>query len=109
MRLLLCCLLSVVLDQASAVLCPEEDIHHGICRTDFRYRVTHDWIPYANATSEDGVKWKVLVDQYDYQNIFGKFSIPQGVWESVSNDGDTIQVSTVIILVIHYVTSIIFL
>ena len=96
MRLLLSCLLSVVLAQASAV-CPENI--HGICRTDFRYRSPHDWIQYSNATSGDGVKWRVVLDQYDYQNIFGSGSIPPGVWESVDEDGDNIQVSTMITLV----------
>ena len=81
-----------MLAQTSAASCPES--FHRICRTDFRYRVTHDWIPYANATSGDGIKWRVIVDQYDYQNLIGDFNIPPGVWKAVDNDGDHLGVST---------------
>ena len=66
-----------------------------ICRTDFRYRVLHDWIPYVNDTAvgvRGDVKWQVLVDQYDYQNILGQASIPAGVWMQRDVDGDGVQV-----------------
>lgn len=95
MQLLLCCLFGLVLTQVSAVQpdnCP--DSHHGICRTDFRYRTTHDWIPYANGTSGDGIRWRVLIDQYDYQNLLGQFNIPPGVWKDVDVDGDRRGVSS---------------
>ena len=58
------------------------------CRTDFRFRGAHDWIPYVNDTS-DGVrgqvKWQVLLDQYDYENLIGP-------WEARDVDGDGVQV-----------------
>ena len=50
------------------------------CRTDFQYRLAHDWIPYANDTSSG--TWKVLIDQYDYQSILG-FG---GVWKAIDAD-----------------------
>ena len=56
-----------------------------ICRTDFRYRLAHDWIPYANDTSSG--TWKVLIDQYDYQNLEGP-GIPPGVWSALDVDND---------------------
>ena len=63
-----------------------------ICRTFFLYRGAHDWIPYVNDTS-DGVrgevKWQVLLDQNDYENIIGTPSSP---WEVRDFDGDNIQV-----------------
>ena len=68
--------------------------HHNICRTDFRYRTPHDWIPYANDTSvgiRGDVKWQVLLDQYDYQHILGT-GIPPGVWTARDVDGDGNQV-----------------
>ena len=66
------------------------DDRHDICRTNFRYRVAHDWIPYANDTSSG--TWKVLLDQYDYQNILGT-GIPSGVWTERDIDGDGKQVN----------------
>ena len=52
------------------------------CRTDFQYRVAHDWIPYANNTSSG--TWKVLIDQYDYQSIIG--ADPSAVWKVIDAD-----------------------
>ena len=46
-----------------------DDSDNTICRTNFLYRMAHDWIPYANDTSSG--TWKVLIDQYDYLNIIG--------------------------------------
>lgn len=66
-----------------------------ICRTNFRYRVNHDWIPYVNETSDGvrgDVKWQILIDQYDYQNILGNTRIPPGVWMQSDVDGDGVQV-----------------
>ena len=94
MTLILCCLFGLLLVKTSAASCPED--YHGICRTDFRYRVTHDWIPYANATSDDGINWRVIIDQYDYQNILGEFSIPPGVWKTFDQDKDGTEVSTIL-------------
>ena len=51
-----------------------------LCRTDFRYRVVHDWIPYVNDTSvgvRGDVKWQIFVDQNDYQHLVGD-TIPAG-------------------------------
>jgi hypothetical protein len=60
------------------------------CRTNFMFRPAHDWIPYVNDTS-DGVrgqvKWQVLLDQFDYENLIGP-----GPWEPRDVDGDSIQV-----------------
>ena len=67
------------------------DDRHSICRTNFRYRAAHDWIPYANYTSSG--TWKVLLDQYDYQNLLGA-GTPAGVWTGRDIDGDR-QVSFV--------------
>ena len=65
------------------------------CRTDFRYYDgLHDWVPYVNDTSvgvRGDVKWQVLLDQYDYQNILGN-GIPPGVWTARDVDGDGNQV-----------------
>ena len=55
-----------------------------ICRTDFRYRVAHDWIPYANDTSSG--TWKVLIDQYDYENLLNPGPPPK-VWSVKDVDG----------------------
>ena len=66
-----------------------------ICRTNFRYRVAHDWIPYVNDTSvgvRSEVKWQVLLDQYDYQNLLGSGQIPSSVWLNRDVDGDGLQV-----------------
>ena len=66
-----------------------------ICRTDFRYRTVHDWIPYVNDTSvgvRGDVKWQVLIDQYDYQNLLGASQIPASVWLNRDIDGDGLQV-----------------
>ena len=56
------------------------DDYNTICRTNFLYRVAHDWIPYANDTSSG--TWKVLIDQYDYQNLIGH----SGVWSTLDAD-----------------------
>ena len=67
----------------------------SICRTSFRYRTQHDWIPYVNDTSVGVlglVKWQVLLDQYDYQQILGQTTIPHGVWTSRDFDGDHAKV-----------------
>ena len=58
------------------------------CRTHFSYRQHHDWITYANDSSSG--TWKVLIDQYDYQNlIVGPQSVnPAGVWSVRDVDGD---------------------
>ena len=53
--------------------------HDDICRTNFRFRPAHDWIPYANDTSSG--TWRVLLDQYDYQNLIGD-GTPAGVWSA---------------------------
>ena len=82
------CSLLVILAIKSSAIAPDD--HHEICRTDFRYRVAHDWIPYANDTSSG--TWKVLIDQYDYQNLLGT-GIPPGVWTGRDIDGDGRQVS----------------
>ena len=50
-----------------------------ICRTDFRYRIVHNWILYVNDTSvgvRSEVKWQILIDQYNYQNLLGAGQIP---------------------------------
>ena len=96
MQLILCYVFGLVLISVSVVPsenCPEE--YDPICRTDYRYRVSHDWIWYANASSGDGIRWRVLVDQHDYQNIFGSFLFPAGKWKELDADGDGINVSTV--------------
>ena len=101
MRLIFCCLFGLLLTLASAVPpenCPPD--HDPTCRTDHRYRVGHDWIPYANASSGDGIRWRVLVDQHDYQNIFGDLFFPPGKWKAVDVDGDGITVRTVAKLVV---------
>ena len=69
---------------------------HNICRTNFRYRVAHDWIPYANDTSTSSGTWKVLLDQYDYQNLVDA-GTPAGVWSAgqFSPDSDRRQVTTI--------------
>ena len=56
------------------------DDYSGICRTSYLYRGAHDWIPYANNTSNG--TWKVLIDQYDYQNLIGHL----GVWSTLDAD-----------------------
>lgn len=89
MQLILCCLVGLSLTLVSAAPpenCPDD--YDATCRTDYRYRVGHDWIPYANASSGNGVRWRVLVDQHDYQNIFGQFNIPPGKWKANDVDGD---------------------
>lgn len=67
--------------------------YHLVCRTDFRYRRAHDWIPYANDTSSG--TWRVLIDQYDYENILGEQRVPPGVWSVRDVDGDGLQVNKV--------------
>ena len=37
------------------------------------------------------VKWQVILDQYDYQNILGT-DFPPGVWTERDFDGDGVQV-----------------
>ena len=63
---------------------------HSTCRTHFRYRGHHDWMPFANDTS-DGT-WRMLLDQYDYQNVLGEYTLPRGVWTARDVDGDGRQV-----------------
>ena len=85
--LIKCCVFLLIKGQA-----PGDS--QDICRTDFRHRTPHDWIPYANDTSvgvRGDVKWQVLLDQYDYQNILGS-GIPPGVWTARDVDGDGVQV-----------------
>ena len=87
--LIKCCVFLLIKGQA-----PEDS--QQLCRTDFRYYDgLHDWIPYANDTSvgvRGDVKWQVLLDQYDYQNILGTSGIPAGVWTARDVDGDGNQV-----------------
>ena len=68
---------------------------HPTCRTHFRYRVHHDWILYANDTSSG--TWRMLVDQYDYQNVLGETTLPPGVWAARDVDGDGRQVTVLIL------------
>ena len=71
-----------------------EDVQ-TICRTSFEYRGPHDWIPYVNDTSvgvRGEVKWQVLLDNYDYQNLIGTNIFPPSVWEVWDFDGDGIEV-----------------
>ena len=66
-----------------------------ICRTDFRYRMLHDWIPYVNDTTIGvcgDVEWKILVDQNDYQHILGTSVGSSPVWMRRDIDGDGRQV-----------------
>ena len=99
-QLILCCaLFGLVLTTVSALPpddCPED--YDPIWRTDFRYRVSHDWVPYAKASSGDGIRWRVLVDQFDYQNIFGEFNFPPGKWKAIDADGDRITVSMQLVI-----------
>ena len=77
-----------------------------ICRNSFQYRGIHDWIPYVNDTS-DGVrgevKWQVLLDQYDYQNILGENLFPPSPWEGRDFDGGGLQVSSYNLLTFWFV------
>ena len=57
-----------------------DDADISTCRTNHLYRMDHDWIPYANDTSSG--TWKVLIDQYDYQNLIGHL----GVWSTLDAD-----------------------
>ena len=69
-----------------------------LCRTDFRYRRAHDWIPYVNDTSvgvSGDVKWQILLDQYDYENLVGDGLTPPSPWTTKDFDGDTYQVCTI--------------
>ena len=81
-----CCavLLAIVIQPLYSLATAPND-YHEICRTDHRYRTQHDWIPYANDTSSG--TWRVLIDQYDYQNILGESNIPPGVWSAKDVDG----------------------
>ena len=68
---------------------------HKICRTDFRYRMPHDWIPYVNDTTvgvRGDVKWQILVDQNDYQHILRRGVGSSPVWKRRDIDGDGLQV-----------------
>ena len=56
------------------------------CRTDFRYIVLHNWIPYAEDTSS-GIAWKVLIDQYDYESLVGSRMSSAG-WSTLDVDSD---------------------
>ena len=67
-----------------------------ICRTDFRYRPLHDWIPYVNDTTvgvRGHVKWQILVDQNDYQRILETGVGSSPVWMGRDVDGDGRQVA----------------
>ena len=102
MQLLLFCLFGVVLAQVSAFAPPKcEEDYHETCRTNFRYRSHHDWMPYANASSENGIKWRVILDQYDYQTLVGEFSFPQGVWKDLDEDKDGRSVRMLISSTMH--------
>ena len=80
----------LVIRPLCSALAPDD--YNAICRTNFRYRVAHDWIPYANDSSI-ATAWKVLIDQYDYQNLVGA-GTPAGVWSAMqfSPDSDGRQV-----------------
>ena len=84
------CLIFIITTWVVRAIAPND--RHDICRTNFRYRVAHDWIPYTNDTSSG--TWKVLLDQYDYQNLLDG-STPAGVWsaEQFSPDSDGRQVT----------------
>ena len=93
MQLLLFCLFGVVLAQVSALAplkCEEVNTYSDTCRTHFRYRAHHDWMPYANASSGNGIKWRVILDQYDYQTLLGSsfFQTIPSTWKGVDVDGD---------------------
>ena len=67
------------------------------CRTHFRYRGFHDWIPHVNDTAvgvRGDVKWQVIVDQFDYENILGE-GVLAGVWTARDFDGGGGQVNVV--------------
>ena len=51
----------------------------NLCRTDFRYVDDHNY-------PDD---WHLIVDSYDYENLFGGTS---GVWELRDVDGNGVQV-----------------
>ena len=40
------------------------------------------------------VKWQVLLDQFDYQNLIGTNLSPPSPWEVQDFDGDGLQVSS---------------
>ena len=66
-----------------------------LCRTDYRYRTLHDWIPYVNDTTvgvRGDVKWQILVDQNDYQHILGTGVGSSPVWMRRDVDRDGRQV-----------------
>ena len=66
------------------------------CRTNRFNRAHYNWIPYVQDTSvgvRGQVKWQVLIDQYDYQNLLGEFVIPSGVWSAKDVDGTGRQVT----------------
>ena len=88
--LILGCVIFFITTWVVRAIAPDD--RHDICRTNFRYRPAHDWIPYANDTSSG--TWKVLLDQYDYQNLLGA-GTPAGVWSAVqfSPDSDGRQVT----------------
>ena len=71
------CLIFFITTWVVRAIAPDD--RQDVCRTNFRYRVAHDWIPYANDTSSG--TWKVLLDQYDYQNLLGG-GMPPGVWSA---------------------------
>ena len=103
MKVMICFLLSILCFALAKGQTPVAPGDAQIsCRTDFRYRRAHDWIPYVNDTSvgvRGEVKWQVLLDQYDYQNIIGPNQIPPSPWEIRDIDGDGVQVSS------HLITS----
>ena len=93
---------SLTMAQGQIPVAPEDA--QTVCRTFFQYRGAHDWIPYVNDTSNGvrgEVKWQVLLDQYDYQNLVGAGS-PPSPWEVRDFDGDNLQVR--IACVVTYIT-----
>ena len=78
MKLLGCLVIFLSTFAVMGAVAPDD--YNTSCRTNFLYRTAHDWIPYANNTSSG--TWKVLIDQYDYENIIGH----NGVWNTLDDD-----------------------
>ena len=66
--------------------CTAPSDRNPTCRTDFRYIVLHNWIPYAEDTSS-GTAWKVLIDQYDYESLVGS-GMSSADWSTLDVDSD---------------------
>ena len=85
LAIILCCLCFVLVSGQAP------DDFSRDCRTNFRYRGSHDWIPYVNDTAvgnRGDMKWQVLLDQFDYQTL-----LQSGViWTVRDFDGDGLQV-----------------